>query len=356
MVNSHKKVFISHASSDYEVIDSFVDSILKLGMNLDSSVIAYTSREDTGVLPGESIPEFIQNNIECADVVLLMISDNFRSSEVCLNEMGAAWALKKTIIQILLPNTSFTKLGWLCSFDRAIKIDDSSALDSLYEIFQEKVGVQSRLSVWNRNKEVFVKYCQDQDCVQLTVVPNEDVSIVEEDELGFLDYREMLDDDIEKVGWVCSLITNGLIDVSSKLTHYTLILQNYNTHCSSPSQYKTVMLSVAKVMNDMADIEEVNSPLLQSYFFSMVDDVIKLRNTVGHDPGIEAGYDQVKELLVAISGAKKSHIELKEVIDGLPKAEAATNKARKRLSKCQSELIQVLDLCLNKAKELVGII
>lgn len=117
-VNSTKRVFISHASKDNEIISRFIDSILLLGMNLDSSVVAYTSREDTGVMPGESIPEFIQNNIACADVVLLMISEHFKKSEVCLNEMGAALALGKHIVQILLPNVSINTLEWLCSLDR----------------------------------------------------------------------------------------------------------------------------------------------------------------------------------------------------------------------------------------------
>lgn len=47
-------------------------------MGLESKIIAYTSRDDTGVIPGESIPQFIQNNMACADIVLLMISDNYK--------------------------------------------------------------------------------------------------------------------------------------------------------------------------------------------------------------------------------------------------------------------------------------
>lgn len=356
MANSLKKVFISHASKDHEVISSFVDSILNLGMNLDPSAIAYTSREDTGVLPGESIPQFIQDNIACADIVLLMISDNFRDSEVCLNEMGAAWALKKTIIQILLPNTSINKLGWLCSFERSIRINDSSALDSLYEIFQEKIGVHSKLSVWNRNKEEFIRSCASYNPMQMVLAPVEEVHSVDKDDLGILDYREMLDNNVAQVNLVCGKISDGLININSKLTTYNSVLQNLNTNNPSTSQYKKVMMAIAKVMNDMADLEDTNAPLLKTCFFDMVDTAVKLSNVVGHNTDIETGYDQVKELLIAISGAKKSHVELKSVIDNLPRIEATTNKAKKRLSKSQEELIEVLDLCLSKAKELMGVI
>ena len=96
--SSKKRIFISHASKDRELIDKFVDSIILLGMGIESKSIAYTSREDTGVPPGQSIPQFIQYNIASADVVLIMISDNYKKSEVCLNEMGAAWALDKYMV------------------------------------------------------------------------------------------------------------------------------------------------------------------------------------------------------------------------------------------------------------------
>ena len=138
MSSSKKRIFISHASKDKDLIGNFVDSIFLLGMGVDSEIIAYTSREDTGVPAGESIPQFIQDKIACADIVLLMISDNYKNSEVCLNEMGAAWALNKHIIQILLPNTSFDKLGWLCSLDKALRIDDADSIDGLCEVFHRQ--------------------------------------------------------------------------------------------------------------------------------------------------------------------------------------------------------------------------
>ena len=53
--SSKKRIFISHASKDKELIGEFVDSIFLLGMGMGSEIIAYTSREDTGVPAGESI-------------------------------------------------------------------------------------------------------------------------------------------------------------------------------------------------------------------------------------------------------------------------------------------------------------
>jgi hypothetical protein len=134
-------VFISHASKDKKLLKLFVDHILKKGLGLKDENIVFTSYEATGVVPGNNIPDYIKKNIKCANVVLAMISSNYKSSEVCMNEVGAAWALDKTPIQIMLPNTNFDKLGWLTHLDKAARIDDRDSLDSLMEEICNKVGL-----------------------------------------------------------------------------------------------------------------------------------------------------------------------------------------------------------------------
>ncbi len=147
------KIFISHSTDDQNIVTNFVDRILLNSCGLTPQQIAYTSLQSTGVELGESIPEFIKHNIKEATYVLLMVSDNFKKSEVCLNEMGAAWAMDKKLISILLPNVSFKKLGWLTSLEKAIKIEDARALDRLYSLFNTK-GTDS--IEWNRHRDNFL--------------------------------------------------------------------------------------------------------------------------------------------------------------------------------------------------------
>lgn len=147
------KIFISHSTDDQTIVTNFVDSVLFNSCGLTPQQIAYTSLQSTGVELGESIPEFIKHNIEEATYVLLMVSDNFKKSEVCLNEMGAAWAMDKKLISILLPNISFNKLGWLTSLDKAIKIGDARALDRLYSLFNTKDADSTE---WNRHRDNFL--------------------------------------------------------------------------------------------------------------------------------------------------------------------------------------------------------
>ena len=86
------KIFISHSSEDKQLIDEFVDKILRLSCGFNTSDIIYTSRQSTGVSLGDGIPQFIKENIKTSSLVFFMISPNYRQSEVCLNEMGAALA------------------------------------------------------------------------------------------------------------------------------------------------------------------------------------------------------------------------------------------------------------------------
>lgn len=356
--SSKKKIFISHASKDKELIDEFVDSIFLLGMGMGSEIIAYTSREDTGVPAGESIPQFIQDNIACADIVLLMISDNYKNSEVCLNEMGAAWALNKHIIQILLPNTSFDKLGWLCSLDKALKIDDADSIDGLCEVFTDKLDIGIKPSAWNRNKAAFLAYCSKFSTTLLpSVIEPEVVEVTEDDveEWGFLDYREHLDEETVNVTNICSTLTDAILKHNEMLKSNAQRLQSINPTHPNISQAKGIMRTTAKGMDQLSVIFEDNTPLLQSSFFNMVDYATKMKSLTAPDSeeGMEEECNAINTLLKSISEAKSGCTVFRDAIDTLPKAEKTINKSKKRLSKNLTNIIGVLDECISKGQELL---
>lgn len=353
-----KRIFISHASKDKELIGKFVDSIFLLGMGMDSEIIAYTSREDTGVPAGESIPQFIQDNIACADIVLLMISDSYKNSEVCLNEMGAAWALNKHIIQVLLPNISFDKLGWLCSLDKALKIDDADSIDGLCEVFTDKLDIGIKPSAWNRNKAVFLSYCSTlSPSILPTVIDPGVMEVVEGDveEWGFLDYREALETEAANVSQICVTLSDAIYKHNNMLNSSTRKLQSINPVHPNISQAKGIMRTTAGGMDKLSVIFEDNTPLLQSSFFNMVDYATQMKSLTASDSEdtMEEEYKAISELLKAISGAKAGSISFKESVDALPKAEQTINKSKKRLSNSLTNIIDVLDECISKGQELL---
>lgn len=154
--NYFNKIFVSHSSKDSYILDKFVDIVLKQGCGYENKNIVYTSNQSTGVGLGDSIPIFIKDALNTSDLVLFMISENYKKSEVCLNEMGAAWALEKKTTPILLPNIDFTEIGWLHSFNKAIKINDSESLDILFQLLNRG---RTNVAEWNKIKPGFIEAC-----------------------------------------------------------------------------------------------------------------------------------------------------------------------------------------------------
>lgn len=152
-----KRIFISHSSKDKRIVSEFNDRILQLGIGLSPDDIFCTSIEDMNIKNGEDIRNHIRKNILAADFSLLLISENYKRSEICLNEMGAVWAGNEDNVRYyLLPNTGFDKIGWLCDTKQAEEISNPIALDKLYYELTHFYQIEARFNSWSRQRETFV--------------------------------------------------------------------------------------------------------------------------------------------------------------------------------------------------------
>ena len=105
---------------------------------------------------GEDIRKHIKDNIHSADFSLLMISDNYKASEVCQNELGAVWAVNNNVRYFMLPNTTFDKIGWLGSPNKAEEIDNPVYLDKFQHELKTYFNLGDNLS-WSRQRELFIE-------------------------------------------------------------------------------------------------------------------------------------------------------------------------------------------------------
>ena len=151
-----KRVFISHSSKDIQVVSDFVDHILCLGIGINRNDIFCTSIEDIAIRNGEDIRHHIQENIRYADYSFLLISNNYKTSEICLNEMGAVWAYDSNVRLYLLPDTNFDSIGWLCDTRKTNKITNTVALDLLYKEMQEYYSLPDNFVNWSQQREIFI--------------------------------------------------------------------------------------------------------------------------------------------------------------------------------------------------------
>lgn len=152
-----RKVFISHSSKDVKLVKEFVDKILLLGIGLQEEDVFCTSIEGLNIRNGEGIREHIKKNILTSEYSFLLISDNYKRSEICLNEMGAVWTADNKVRYYLLPNTGFDKIGWLCDTKQAERIDSPITLDGIRKELVDNYNLVEKQS-WSRYRQDFVNY------------------------------------------------------------------------------------------------------------------------------------------------------------------------------------------------------
>ena len=152
-----KKIFISHSSKDVNIIEDFVDHILGLGIGINANDIFCSSIEGMDIRNGGDLRHHIQSNIRFADFSYLMISDNYKQSEVCLNEMGAVWAYDSNVRIYMLPNTSIDVIGWLCNVRKGDFLNNPIVLDEIKGEMCEYYNLPDTGTTWSRQRELFVR-------------------------------------------------------------------------------------------------------------------------------------------------------------------------------------------------------
>ena len=154
-----KKIFISHSSKDKEIVDAFI-TLLTRGGGLSQDDIFCTSIDGMKIKNGDKIREHIQTNVNFADFAILLVSRNYKESEVCLNEMGAVWAIDKKVKAYVFPDLEEERVGWLINDRAAEKLNNKTALTSLYEELLEAYHMPGTFAGWIDQVEAFCEKFQ----------------------------------------------------------------------------------------------------------------------------------------------------------------------------------------------------
>lgn len=153
----HNKFFVSHSSRDEVIVKAFIKEILKIGCGFKDSEI-FCTLDSSAIKTGDDFREKIVENMQASDFILLFISQNYNESEVCKNELGAAWAMKnKRVLPFVLPGTSFEQMGFLNIVKQGAVITDKRKLDEFYNEVCEYFSISSDWPAFNKAKEDFVE-------------------------------------------------------------------------------------------------------------------------------------------------------------------------------------------------------
>lgn len=154
------KFFISHSSEDETIVNGFIKYILMLSCGFRRTEI-FCTLDHTVIRTGDDFRDEIIENMRRCDYILCMISNNYRKSEVCQNELGAAWAFDdKRVLPFKFPNIRFTEIGFLNVVKQSADITDKSKLDELYDELCDVYGIQTDWRNFNEQKDAFVELIQ----------------------------------------------------------------------------------------------------------------------------------------------------------------------------------------------------
>jgi hypothetical protein len=174
------KIFISYSHKDENLISEFVNHLAPLKNNG-----LVTEWYDRKIETGEEFQNDIDNNLEDADIICLMISSNFLASNACIDEKNVAlnlrikkgirvipiilspcaWTVHKELSELLaIPTdgkaiTSFTDKneGWTDAVNWLIKVCKSVSLTKNLQInkeFENFISSADILTKSHKNKEI----------------------------------------------------------------------------------------------------------------------------------------------------------------------------------------------------------
>ena len=154
-----KRIFVSHSSEDKDIVDAFVNEILIGGLSYHHKEILYTSGEGMGIESGADWRQFLREELLTVDVIILVITSNYKSSEICMNEMGASWATDAIVLPMIVEPINYKTVGVLAEVKKVEKLNSSTGLDNIYDSLTCKftdveAPAQAR---WTTQKRKFLK-------------------------------------------------------------------------------------------------------------------------------------------------------------------------------------------------------
>lgn len=152
-----QKVFISHSIKDKDIVIEFVDLLESIGMQ--STQIFCTSVDEYSIPIGDNYLDALKNEIKSNTLVIFVMSQNFSDSSICLCEMGAAWALSKRHVPVLIPPFDYKDMEGVIPLTQGLKINESAKLNILKEQLENLFNLETRLNqtTWERKRDRFTQ-------------------------------------------------------------------------------------------------------------------------------------------------------------------------------------------------------
>ncbi|MBX4163363.1 toll/interleukin-1 receptor domain-containing protein [Priestia megaterium] len=150
-----KKIFISHAVKDKELVETFVDDLLNSGMDISSRDIFCSSLSGMGIPSGKNFVEYIKEQIQSPEVVIVFFSKAYINSQFCMSELGATWVLAHNMLPVIIPPLTHDDIKGVLTGIQVDRINDGTELTRFMEGLKDIFQIDISFSKWERKRTQF---------------------------------------------------------------------------------------------------------------------------------------------------------------------------------------------------------
>lgn len=146
-------IFISHRSTDKNIVDIFVDFLKIVGVPSDAIFCSSLPGNDVKSKIDAEIKETLGNS----DINIIFLSEDYYKSSYCLNEEGVIWFLDTQQIIIALPEINERNMvGFIDHNSKLRRLDVSSDVSGIYDIICDRYDLKYSASIVNREIDKLV--------------------------------------------------------------------------------------------------------------------------------------------------------------------------------------------------------
>lgn len=254
-----KTVFISHAVNDKEIANAFVDLLILGALSVPIDQVFCISTDGTKIKSGSDWRNSIRDSLTSAKIIILIITPNYKESEFCLCEMGAAWITNAQVLPLIVEPINYKTVGVIQEPNQIERLLDEGSLDRIKDIIQDELKLSSALvksDRWTAKKKEYissVKRYLNKNPFQLPL-----------DRIAF---NKLQTENIELSNAVDNLVSEkseleDLIKDLLKVKDHEEIKKVVKKH--KPSSYYDDLLEIAK---EGKKIFEIFSPIIRGVIF-----------------------------------------------------------------------------------------
>ncbi len=156
-----KLIFVSHATADSELVEQFVDVVLK-SCGLTETDIFVSSIPGMDIPAGSDLLDAVRAEVSDTTLVIAVITPTYPTRPVCVAELGAAWGVAGKLLPVLAPGIDRDRLDGVLTGMKVDYLDQEKALDHIAERIETETGRRPvSPASWTRAKQRWLRVVGD---------------------------------------------------------------------------------------------------------------------------------------------------------------------------------------------------